>query len=544
MRAALYARFSTDLQRAESIVDQLNACRTYCAQNGLTVVAAYEDAAISGASMANRPGLASLKQAARGGAFDVVVTEALDRLSRSQGDVATLFEDLRHHGVAIRTISEGEVEELAIGLKGTMNALFLRETARKTKRGMVGVAQEGRHAGGRVYGYRILRELDAKGEVARGLREIDEVEAEVVRGIFRDYAAGVSPRAIVAKLNARGIAAPRGGSWNASTVNGNAARGNGVIHNQLYRGVLVWGRQTWSKSRETGTRTSRLAPEGERVTTPVPQLRIVPDALWDEVQARYASVALGPQQRQPGTNTRRADRLLTGRVRCGVCGGSMSVGGADARLVCSVRRERGAEACSNGRGVRSAEVESRVTAALRDLLLQPAVVEEAVREFQALAGQRRKEDRLARAKQEAELAEVKRRAARLVDQVADGLLSGAAVKERLDVLEARRAALEREYEAERADTGLVIHPAAPQRFRALVEQLNSVLAMEDTVERRAAREALRALIRKVVVTPLPERGRCEVTVVTELAALVSEGAGARIKSLGAGTGFEPVTFRL
>ena len=83
MRAALYARFSTDLQRAESIADQLAACRAFCAQNGLTVVAAYEDAAISGASMANRPGLAALKQAARGGAFDVVVTEALDRLSRS-----------------------------------------------------------------------------------------------------------------------------------------------------------------------------------------------------------------------------------------------------------------------------------------------------------------------------------------------------------------------------------------------------------------------------------------------------------------------------
>lgn len=107
----------------------------------------------------------------------------------------------------------------------------------------------------------------------------------------------------------------------------------------------------------------------------------------------------------------------------------MSVGGADARLICSIRRERGPAACSNGRSVRSVEVKARVTAAL---LLQPAVVEEALREFQALTGQRRKEDRLARSKQEFELAEVKRRAARLVDQVADGLLGGAAIKERLD----------------------------------------------------------------------------------------------------------------
>ena len=82
-------------------------------------------------------------------------------------------------------------------------------------------------------------------------------------------------------------------------------------------------------------------------------------------------------------------------------------------------------------------MEARVTAALRDLLLQPAVVEEALREFQAITGQRRKEDRLSRSKRESELAEVKRRAARLVDQVADGLLGGAVVKERLYALEVR-----------------------------------------------------------------------------------------------------------
>jgi site-specific DNA recombinase len=152
MRAALYARFSTDMQRAASIGDQLAACRAYCAAQNLEVVSEFEDAAISGASTANRPGLSDLLRAADAGQFDVVVTEALDRLSRSQGDIATLYEDLRFHGISIRTISESEVEEMAIGLKGTMNALFLRETARKTKRGLAGVAKEGRHAGGRVYG--------------------------------------------------------------------------------------------------------------------------------------------------------------------------------------------------------------------------------------------------------------------------------------------------------------------------------------------------------------------------------------------------------
>ena len=413
MRAALYARFSTELQRRESIEDQLRACRAWCVKAGLEVVAEYEDAAISGASMANRPGLKALVADAHARRFDVVVTEALDRLSRSQGDVATLFEDLRYMGVGIRTISEGEIEEMAVGLKGTMNALLLREIGRKTRRGMVGVAQAGRHAGGRTYGYRIKREIDDKGEYVAGLREIDPAEADVVREVFRRYAAGFSPRTIAADLNRRGLASPRGGAWNASTLRGNAARGNGVLHNQLYCGRIVWGRHHWTKSRETGARRAQAANPSERVTGEAPHLRIVSEGLWTKVQQRCADTALGPQTR--ATDARRPKRLLSGLVRCGCCNGPMVVGGPQGRLICSNRRERGMSACSEGRSVRSALVEARVVTAIQGLL-DPAAVETAVREHQSLAGERRHKALGERQGQEKELTEVKRRALRLVDQ--------------------------------------------------------------------------------------------------------------------------------
>lgn len=138
MRAALYARFSSDLQRQTSIEDQFVACRAFAARQGIEIVDVYKDAAISGASTANRPGFLSMVRAGKRGEFNVVICEALDRLSRSQADIATIFEDLRFHGVAIRTISEGAVDELHIGLKGTMNALYLQETRKKTRRGMEG----------------------------------------------------------------------------------------------------------------------------------------------------------------------------------------------------------------------------------------------------------------------------------------------------------------------------------------------------------------------------------------------------------------------
>ncbi|MFK0300638.1 recombinase family protein [Brevundimonas sp. NPDC090276] len=150
MRAALYARFSSDLQKQTSIEDQFLACRTFAARQGIKIVDAYDDAAISGASTANRPGLLSMVRAAKRGEFNVVICEALDRLSRSQADIAAIYEDLRFHGVAIHTISEGAVDELHVGLKGTMNALFLQEIRRKTRRGLEGVVRDGRHTGGRV----------------------------------------------------------------------------------------------------------------------------------------------------------------------------------------------------------------------------------------------------------------------------------------------------------------------------------------------------------------------------------------------------------
>lgn len=109
--------------------------------------------------------------------------------------------------------------------------------------------------------------------------------------IFREYAAGASPRAIAADLNARGVRSPRGGTWNASTINGNADRGNGVIHNELYRGVLVFGRQTWLKERSTGARNARKGYPASIVRQEVPALRIVPEDL--RLKARAAMKKTG-----------------------------------------------------------------------------------------------------------------------------------------------------------------------------------------------------------------------------------------------------------
>ena len=146
VRVALYARYSTDLQSDASVEDQLRICRTRAEREGWTVVESYSDRAISGASML-RPGIQALMEDAGRRRFDVVLAEAMDRLSRDQEDIAALFKRLRFAGVSIVTIAEGEINEMHIGLKGTMNALALKDLAQKTHRGLLGRVEAGLSAG-------------------------------------------------------------------------------------------------------------------------------------------------------------------------------------------------------------------------------------------------------------------------------------------------------------------------------------------------------------------------------------------------------------
>src|SRR5687768_4088507 len=126
--------------------------------------------------------------------FDVVLAEALDRFSRDQEDIAGLFKRLTFADVNIVTLAEGEISELHVGLKGTMNALALKDLADKTRRGLRGRVEKGKAGGGLCYGYRVFKKFDANGERVRGDREIEEDQAEIIRRIFREFASGKSPR--------------------------------------------------------------------------------------------------------------------------------------------------------------------------------------------------------------------------------------------------------------------------------------------------------------------------------------------------------------
>ncbi|MXY39297.1 MAG: recombinase family protein [Rhodospirillaceae bacterium] len=560
LRCALYARYSSDQQRAASIEDQFRVCRERAEREGWKVVGTYKDSAISGDSVILRPGVQALLEDARRGAFEIVVAEALDRVSRDQADVATLYKHLRFAGVMIFTLSagEGEINELHVGLKGTMNALFLKDLAAKTHRGLRGRVEAGKSGGGICYGYDVVKLHDAAGERIRGEREIDEAEAEIVRRIFREFAQGTSPRAIARRLNEDGIPGASGKLWTDSVLRGHAKRGTGLLNNELYIGRLVWNRQRFLKNPDTGKRVARLNPPEEWIIVEVPELRIVDDELWQAAKARqgeisekYATSIAATRAAQANylNSTHRPRYLLSGLLECGMCGGSYAKRGQD-RYACSNYIMSGS--CSNSRTVRRVEIEERVMAGLREKLMAPEAAAEAMKAYAEETNRLNRERRASGATDRKELADIEKRIASMIAAIEEGgYVRG--MSDRLRELEARQDEI-----AERLSAAPVdlpdIHPNIATVYRRKVERLAEALA--DPRDRDEAADAIRGLIERIVLTPGAKRGEMAAALHGDLGTILEWAGNGRGKgatdtprsgmsvSVVAGVGFEPTTFRL
>jgi site-specific DNA recombinase len=490
MRAAIYARYSSDLQSEASIEDQNRLCREHADRNDYQIAEEYADHAISGGSLANRPGMLALLDAAKSGGFDVVISEALDRISRDQEDTAAIFKRLNHAEVRIITLADGEINELHVGLKGTMNALFLKDLAQKTRRGQRGRVEAGRIPGGKSYGYSIVRELKDDGSVTTGERAIEKKEAAIVRQIFVDYATGKSPRAIAAALNEQGVPGPRGGPWNASTINGSRQRRNGILNNELYVGRIIYNRQRFVKDPETGKRTSRLNPEHEWIVKEVPGLRIVDQDMWNRAKAikgRYTS--------QSGNKRQTKKRLLTGLVKCGVCGGSMTIVNRE-RYYCSAKRERGT--CTSVVGISARELEDRVMQGLKDILLdQEELLDVFVAEFKAELERLRKQAGTHERRARKEIGKADRSIARCLQFITEGDGDPGLVGGELRKLEQRKKDLERSLATNTSDRIVELHPNIPELFRRKVSELGTLL--QDEHARPQAMEVIRTMVDHIEV---------------------------------------------
>jgi len=558
LRAVIYARYSSDLQSGASIEDQIRLCRERIDREAWSCVQAYTDRAISGSSAMLRPAYQALIEDARRGLFDIVVAEALDRLSRDQEDVAALFKRLKFSGVSIVTLAEGEVSELHVGLKGTMNALFLKDLADKTRRGLRGRVEQGRSGGGLCYGYDVVRATGPTGEAVNGERAINAVEAAIVRRIFEAFAAGQSPRAIAKQLNAERVPGPSGHAWGDTTIRGHVTRGTGILNNALYIGRLVWNRQRYVKDPATGKRVSRLNPSEAWIVKDVPELRILPDQLWERVQSRLQGIRGSARseniRRHEFWKRRRPQHLLTGCVFCGTCGGSMASVGKD-YLACARARRNGT--CTNRRSIRRGLVEGMILDALKEHLMAPDLVKEFIAAFIEETNRIRRSSAAVGEASRRELVDVKRKLSSLIDAIADGLRTDG-VKARLEELEQRKRELEADPSGP-VPPAVELHPNMAELYRGKVAALSEALC--EPQSRPEAMQILRGLVEAVRLRPVGDGFEIELvgdiarmvelaqqaggtnTTAAQEGAAVSEAFVRSVKVV-AGRGFEPLTFRL
>jgi site-specific DNA recombinase len=486
MRVALYARYSSDNQRDASIADQLRVCRAFAERHGWTITQEYSDHAVSGATLL-RSGFQALMRDALNCRFEVVLAESLDRFSRDQEDTAGLFKRLTFAAVRIVTVSEGDIGHLHVGLKGTMNALYLKDLAEKTRRGMRGRVEAGRAGGGLCYGYRVVRVPEGQ---PRGQREVHPEEAAIVQRIFRAFVAGISPKAIAKALNAEQIPGPQGTAWSPSTIHGHARRGTGLLNNELYIGRLVWNRLRYVKHPDTGKRVARLNPPSDWTTADVPELRIIEDALWQAVKARQAATR---HTMQAGiVRARRPKYLFSGLTRCGHCGGGFILSSHD-HLVCFNARSRGT--CTNRRSIKRQDVEARVLRAMRERFFEPGAFAAFCEGFTAEIETRQREHIAQMAGARRERGAVERRQREILNALADGYRSEA-WKAELVTLDARKA----ELTAALAEPPLpVMHPNMAHVFQQKAATLAA--GLEHDEHRDTARLALRAFLDHVVIPP-------------------------------------------
>jgi site-specific DNA recombinase len=487
MHVAIYARYSSDLQSATSIEDQVRVCRARADREGWTVEEVYDDPAISGAHIQNRPSVQRLLSDAKSGRFNMVLTEALDRLSRDQEHISWLYKRLSSLDVPVFTLAEGHIDELHIGFKGTMNAVFLKDLAAKVRRGQRGQIERGRAAGGLPYGYRVERRFGPDGHPETGLREIDEAQAAIVRRIFADYVAGMSPRMIAERLNAEGVPGPRGGRWNQSTINGARGRGRGILHNAIYVGRMIYGRASFRKDPDTGRRREVKTAPTEWLAKDAPALRIVDDDTWRRAQELKAV-----HSAMPPTKAKRPKRLLSGLVFCGCCGSPYIV--IDKR---------------------------EALLGLRRHLLAPEAISTFIGEYHRLM----KEDRAAQSREkrlrDRKLSDLDAKIGRMVSAIADGIDTPALRKE-LIKLEGERAKLAM-LKADDENSVIDLSPDLPDFYRRQVETLAEQVMAPDLLPRAAA--ILRDLIDRLVLHPGPGRGEFQLELRGHLAGLIRFATG-------------------
>ena len=447
-RAVIYARRSQKHQDA-SVATQVEEAKRFIETKGWELAGSYpDDAENTGRKeFKKRKEFLRLLSDADEGKFDIVVVRDPTRLGGDTARTMLAVETLKEAGVRVwYYINNSEVkldswiDKASFAIQSAASEGERDGISSRTFEALMVRARAGYNAGGSCYGYR--NKWIVEGNVKKRTEyEIDEPQAQIVRDIFQMYSEGEGLRGICKALNQRGVSSPQAGkrgtgSWSPTVV-------RPILRRERYHGVLVYGVTKKTYRGGTKVRVKRSANEVIRVQRP--ELKIVPDDLWERVAERFRRNSHKPWRVAAG---RKPKHLLSSLARCSKCGGPIharkgKVGRLATKVyMCGYFHDRAA--CTNSLRRPVAEADASCIAWIKDNVLREEVVLEILKEVRQRISNQCDESGGQVEALETQIAKLRKEIANLAEAVA---LTGGSVQalaqklserqERLSALEAR-----------------------------------------------------------------------------------------------------------
>lgn len=427
--AVIYARFSSDNQREESIDAQVRAARDFADRQGITIVKVYMDKAKS-AKTDNRPQFQQMIKDSKNGGFSYVIVHKLDRFSRDRYDSANNKRKLKQNGVKVLSVLENlddspESIILESMLEG-MAEYYSANLAREVMKGMTENALQAKHTGGvPPIGYDVAKD---KSYV------INEQEAPIVKLIFKCYLEGFTYLDILKELNRLGYKTKKGTEFSKSGI-------NKILSNEKYCGTYVFNQ--YVNKNPDGKRNSTIKKsEDEIIRIEDGMPAIISKEDFEAVQKIMIQNKIAR-----GTRKAKVNYLLSGIIRCGECGyamhGNKRPSGIDGVYIsyrCGCRTSK--HLCSNSE-IRREPLEEYILSELETRLLSDEVIPEIVKyvNTKLIREEKQEEDRLQALQAKLEQTEKE------IDNIVNAIMAGMnsqALKDKINQLEVIKVNLEDE----------------------------------------------------------------------------------------------------
>ena len=364
-RAVIYARFSSDNQREESIDAQLRAAREFAQAYEIKIVREYVDKAKS-ATSADRECFQQMIRDSAGGTFHFVLVHKYDRFARNRSDSIGYRLELKKNGVTLVSVLESFDNEspegaLLEGVLESMNEFYSRNLAREVMKGLKENAYKGLYNGGTLpYGY----DLDPTTQKYI----VNPVEAEAIKLIFRMVQHHYSYNDVITELTDKGYRTKTGGFFRRNSL-------HDILRNPRYTGLYTYMRRTPKSTVSNARNSHRYNPEEMVIKIPDGIPAIIDQEVFNEVQLILDS------RKGRRYNAIETPSLLTSKVVCGVCGMPYCADRIKRKnginyyvsYRCNSRKRKGSVSCSNGR-ISQEYLDGKVISLLSDILFNPAII--------------------------------------------------------------------------------------------------------------------------------------------------------------------------